>query len=159
MFLSIIEPSKFLSGKFADMEGIMPKETHELLTAIYTEATTSNISDIGYYIEKYMCQYLNNRIGTSLDEKEMSSVQNLINPKQYKVGKLYIEQKNANEYRFVLLKSISNSKASIITNVKTYNTEDVLLYNLYEYQSVISQTYQTVNLNESINMIELYQIY
>jgi hypothetical protein len=158
MFLSIIEPSKYLSGKFVDMEGIIPKETHELLTAIYTEATTSNIYNIGYYIEKYMCKYLNNRIGTSLDEKEMSSVQNVVNPKQYKVGKIYIEQKNTNEYRFVLLKSISNSKASIITNVKTYNTEDVLLYNLYEYQGVISQTYQTVNLNESINMIEQYQI-
>lgn len=159
MFLSVIEPSKYVAGKFVEMEGILPKETHELLTAMYTEATTNTTTtDIGYFIEKYMCSYMNNRIGTLLDEKEVSSIQNLMNPKQYKPGKIYIEQRNVNEYRFVLLRSIQNTKATIVTSQKQYTTEDVLLYNLYEYSGVISQTYQMVNFNDSTNMIEMYQV-
>jgi hypothetical protein len=160
-FLSIVEPTKYTSGRFVEMEGVIPRETLNMLTKIYEEARSSREINLKYYLEKYIRSLMNNRIGTDLDEKEMSNLDYITGSRNLKVGKIYVEQQNTNKYRFILLKNLSETSATIITNLNIDNdkyTEEVLLSNLYEYNLPISQSYSQINFNELSNQIELYQI-
>ena len=112
-FKKIFEPSIFCS-QLKKMGGLEPDNNIlDLLRNISNDNTTK---DICYFIKKYYCKYLNNRIGQYLTRQEKEMINVLNRPTFKKKGELLIKQERYDEYKWILYESDNNNNLKNILN-------------------------------------------
>lgn len=135
-----------------------------LIKAMHDEAISPNpVKDISHYIEQYMTNYMNNRIGTYLVESEIMFIRK-DDKREMKRGQIIVMEVEYETYMFVLCLGKQSDKIEIFCREnpeseiikKSVNRE--LLYN-YSISEPISQTFKpgTMNFNEE-SLIETYVI-
>ena len=141
MFKNAINPNIF-DKSFITNGGCRPSpKIMELITKIYADANKTPY--IVYYIQKYMMQFLHNRIGTVLREQEIASIRKsgyILD--DLNIGDILVYEKSNDVYQFVLLIEINNNNnnnviPSILTkdndNDEEFISKPVALTSLFAY--------------------------
>jgi hypothetical protein len=99
-FLSTISPNTF-SKTFENAGGVKPPSSVlKLLEAINTDANTSRSKDISDYIVKFMTMFMNNRVGTYLDENEALNVRPN-DRRDFRKGQMIVCETESDSFKFV----------------------------------------------------------
>ncbi len=164
-FKKSINPDKF-SQAFVNMGGTKPPEdVIKLLSDIQHEISATKNIDIGHYIIKHMGMFLNNRIGTYLNNTEVKNIRRSDNT-QYHKGQIVVYSVSHDTYKFVtFVQTIPNGQAIILTK-GDHLDKDVIeqhvpltsLFNYSKYDPVV-QNYKSneANLTEE-GLLEVYEI-
>lgn len=165
-FRNVFSPNAF-KNSFVNKGGVEPPDdVLALITKIYEESTSSENpkSSIGHYIRKYMFRFLNNRVGTLLNEAETKTVRE--DDKDIHRGEVCVEIFQNNSYRFcVFLGATDNKNARIISrkDPRTKELEEITvpLDNICSFSryETITQNFKPTeaNLNED-ELLEVYTI-
>lgn len=164
-FLNTVNSNNF-SDSFVNKGGVRPPDNVlNLLKEIHEKASEESTPiDIGFYIMTYMTMFMNNRIGTYLDEQEANNIRKN-DARQFKSGKIVVHETESDSYKFVLYlgDGVIPGKSKIFTkddnNLKEIIEQEVSSFNLHHYSRFepITQKFRTGEalLNEE-NLIESY---
>lgn len=156
-----INPNNFSNNML--QKGVVnpPDEILFLMNKMYTEINNDKNQDIGYYIKKYMTDFLNNRIGTYLRENEISSIID-VNKTNIKEGELVPYEVQYNTYKFGIYagETKENGKIKLITKENDKIIEKSIGKGLIREYTNIENVAQEFNPDESnLNEKELLEIY
>lgn len=168
-FLETVGSNTF-SESFINAGGVRPPESVlRLLERINAEANDpSSPKNIGYYITTYMTMFMNNRIGTYLDENEVLNIRRN-DTRTFRKGEIVVQETEADSYKFVMYvgdgrypgKSLVLTKDDDNFNNNDLIEQDVSNFNIHHYSRFekITQKFNPgeAALNEE-NMIEVYRI-
>lgn len=163
-FKNTFNPNNF-STKFKDNNGILPPQpVKELLNNIYNDNSSD---DIGYFIDKYMKMFVNNRIGSYLTDSEIDNIRRDVG-KPFKKGDIVVHEIQNDTFKFVLyLSDVSgnNNQANVITKTDVKNidlTQTIVPKGLLTHYSdyiTIKQSFKPNQSNPSENnLLETYII-
>jgi len=140
-FLKTVNPNSF-SKRFENAGGVRPPESvMSLITKIYTDANSPNASkNIGYYLSNYFTMFMNNRVGTYLDEAELNNLRRN-DTRDFTKGRIVVQETEADSYKFVMYLGSSKTPgySSVMTReeTNTYSNDlihqDVPTSTLYHY--------------------------
>lgn len=100
-FKNVISPNTF-GPKFKNNNGIPPPESVlKILKDIQKEILSNKTKDIGYYIREFMTRFVNNRVGTLLQDEEIENVMEE-DTTPIKKGDICVHKKENRKYIFVL---------------------------------------------------------
>nr|QBK88778.1 MAG: uncharacterized protein LCMiAC01_04600 [Mimivirus LCMiAC01] len=164
-FKKSINPDKF-SQAFVNMGGTKPPEdVIKLLSDIQHEISATKNIDIGHYIIKHMGMFLNNRIGTYLNNTEVKNIRRSDNT-QYHKGQIVVYSVSHDTYKFGLYYKRDNDMVYIYTK-KEPSDFDIIIPPSFSYTKLLHysrhnkliQNYQPqiANLNED-DLLETYSI-
>lgn len=144
LFVKCFTPNTF-GQEFKNRGGAeIPDSIIKLLSDISKETDTKNIS-IGYYIQKFFNEYVNNRIGTLLKESELN---NIIKHKDkpLKKGLMAVYESQYGEIKFCLIIKVGSITSVILTrndegNIIEENVENANI-SAYSRASQIEQTFK-----------------
>jgi hypothetical protein len=173
-FIECFNPNNY-GQAFSQLGGTPPTgKANQIIEAIYTEAksiTTSPLKvndkeriNIGYYMIKYMKQFLNNRVGTFLKENEINYVKSEAGL-NIKAGQIVVYETSNNTYKFAIFHARNNNNTvKLITRDKPKSDidfKDIPIGNVKNYirDDNVLQNYKpnTANLNED-DLLEVYVI-
>ena len=141
----------------------VPDLVKQLFGKITTDLSNKPSNDVGFYIQKHMRQFLNNRIGTLLLETELK----FIDPsnKDFKKGEIIVEEISAGTYRFVLYVGHTNTPGMINVLYKKDpkdtdiidNVINISSLNKYSQYEPVTQNFKagSVTFSED-NLLETY---
>jgi len=164
MFVKAFDSQVFSNPTFSAHGGIKPPSSIiQFLDSIKNDATSSPANkNILHYIEKYMKNFLNNRIGTYLKELEVPNIRR--DAPNYRKGQIVVHEISVDTFVFALYlepdtKTMGNSKILIkdsTNNIVEKSVNDSLLHS-YNKAEVIEQSFKPneINLNED-DLIETY---
>ena len=166
MMKNVLNPNLFDDDFIKEGGTKPPDEILTLLSSMNRDFISNTSNDISYYISKYMKQYMNNRIGTLLNDNEIKNV-NKGGVKEINRGQI-VSMKNEDGVEiFVLHIETKDNISRIITrdslDINNYNLieKDVpyTSLNIYSVTKRIHQSFnpRTSNLSEE-NLIETYSI-
>jgi hypothetical protein len=117
-FKNIFNPEVFSSPDFVKQGGVKPPpDILKFMQNILEEANIARdkqITQIEYYIRKFMTQFMNNRIGTYLKTNEKENKRQ--NENNFTRGQLVVHETGSDNYRFVLfVEDRPDGLAEIIT--------------------------------------------
>lgn len=172
-FIETINMNNF-GAEFIHNGGVSPiDKTRQIIDAInrYAIAQKSDVSIdrntiIGNCIRKYMCRYMNNRIGTILTKQEQEDINKI--GKEFNRGDIIVYEESAGMFKFVmyLQESTKSIGFSYIMTKKVGGLDDgitqkVPIGSLYEYSKIqpIRQNYKPneAKLDES-DLLETYNL-
>jgi hypothetical protein len=169
MFKKSFDPDLF-DQNFVRDGGVKPStEILKLLTNIKNDADAKVSMSISYYIRKYMTMFVNNRIGTPLNDLELSKViRNGGN--KFRKGQIVVYTESNNVDCFVIyVNTVSLQSGGMVAKIITkdgyqqesnYLEKTVAVTSLFEYSphEQIKQTFKNEsNLNEDL-IIETYNV-
>lgn len=168
MFKNIINPSVFKSELDAESCVLPSNYIFNLLTKIHNNAISDTNYDISYYFEKYMCKFMNNRIGTLLKDSEIRYIREN-NISNISKGQIVVYEFSPNLYKFVMFIEVENNLIKIMTK-KEVNGNLILddniiellpmgsIYNYCLYEPIM-QNYDATKSNLKDNeLLEVYVI-
>lgn len=130
-----------------------PKEILDLLANITADIDTSNDNNVGYYIRKHMTMFINNRVGTLLQDIEVTNVMKGA-AKDFKNGEIVVMNDKEGRERFVIHVNTNDSVSTIITRNGSANDGEFIenrvpVSSLIKYSLVspIEQNYNSIGSN------------
>ncbi|AYV79284.1 MAG: hypothetical protein Faunusvirus8_1, partial [Faunusvirus sp.] len=164
--LNIVNPGNF-SSDFTNSGGIKPpQEIIKMLSEMFSDAKTSKIVNVEYYIFKYMRRFMNNRVGTLLRDNEKQIFQRNQGIYDAVKGDMIVYKVRDEYFTWgIFYKSIGDNKCIILTkdNIndtkcveKTITSDKVAKYSDYEN---VEQNYAQIRakLGED-DLIEIYAL-
>lgn len=165
MFSRAFDPNIF-DNSFINDNGIPPPEdVRRLINNISNEIKAGLTQDIGHYIRKFMTMFLNNRVGSLLNEQEVLNVKEG-GIKEFRKGQIVVHNDESGIPRFVIhVETRSGGRAIIITTdnidpkVANIIEKEINVSSLKEY-SIVEPIKQKFNMNESnLNEESLLETY
>jgi hypothetical protein len=137
----------------------VPPSVLNVISDIKRDINTTKEKDIGWYIEKYMTRFINNRIGTLLKVTEIENVK----PNEgnsFNKGDIVVYKAGNGQFKFVLyLGTRTNGEIEILLSTKNYDVKKVNNYSIVKYEGE-DKIMQNFKPNESkMNEDDLLEIY
>lgn len=161
MFKHAVDPSNFGSN-FVNDNGIKPpEEVIQLLSAIYNYATSNHTNNIGIIIRKFMTMFINNRVGTPLNDKELNNIKRGA-IRDFRKGQIVVALDGVE--KFVVLVNQANGTSTIITRDKldletaNFIEKNVPTVTLHEY-SITTPIIQRYKHDSEFNDEKLLETY
>jgi len=158
--------SNIYNQSFIDNGGCSPPpEVISLMNKIKKQISNDKNNEIGPYIYNFMRQFMNNRIGTYLKEKEVANIRQN-ESKNFKKGDIIVYEDGSSSYKFVLfIETEENGRIHILSKNNPKDTDiidmRVPLTSLFSY-SKMTPVVQNYKPNESMlnedDLIETYVI-
>lgn len=154
---------------FKNNGGVMPPDIIlNFLERMNTEFNKSSNTDISYYIEKLMTQFMHNRIGTLLKESVESKYIRKEDTNNFSRGEMIVYEYSNENYKFVMYEGKDHETEGNHNVFYKENTsdKDIILKSvpgnkIYKYSAmeIVTQNYRSgeVNFNED-NLLETYNI-
>lgn len=164
-FKSAFDPNIFDQNFINDGGVKPPEEIMRLIINIRNAIDDRPTLNIAYYIRQYMTMFLNNRIGTPLNESETNNVKKG-NIKQFRRGQIVVMTDQDGIDKFVLhVKTKKSNIAHIVTkdtidpNTSNFIEKNIPISSLNDY-SILEPIKQRYKINESnLNEESLLETY
>ena len=164
-FVNCFNTNSFTTA-FTNVGGTKPPENIlTLIGKINSEATNTKNKQLNHYIHKFMRSFLNNRIGTYLNENESKNVR-MDEHREFIKGEVVVHQVHHNTYKYALYLGPSETGQAKIYTKNNPKENDIYekkfpIGSIYHYANneQISQNYKAheSNLNEE-ELLETYTI-
>ena len=151
------------TNEFVNSGGTKPPDNVcDLITKIEADVATGASKNIGEYIVKHMGMFMNNRVGTYLNDIETKNIRK-DDKSQFRKGEIAVYEESHDTYKFCMYNGREGNTAVIYTKndpknkdiiKKNMNYLDLIHYSRYDK---IIQDYQphVANLNED-DLLETY---
>ena len=162
MFKTALDPNLFGQDFINNGGSKLPDNVLKFLGKIISKTSSTNTTnDISMYIDEFMGQFMNNRIGTYLKNTEIQNVRR--DNFNFKRGEIVVYEEQAELFRFVLFVETKNDQSIIYTKIdhtsKEIIKQTVHVSKLLNY-SKAEPIVQQFKLNESnLNEDDLLETY